>query len=616
MPVNVNIIMSSSSQPPTPYKSRLLNFLNRQYISINDQVKKKTYQLKLGLEWTVQALLYPIYILTQTGRMTAQRLKSVFKRESLESNNLENQEFHSLPDSDEPIKKVLIEIQKQNIEPSSPNINIQGFATNLNNDHLVLVNSENKIVDIFTVEQQKKLHLLMRGISADYWEQKRIIHLRNKAITKVFSPIIPKANHHILPIIFFWQLMAWVQKSSLAKSLNLFNESQMISSAELTPVSPQNYPEEKDNNNDNISSLILQNLDHTLANLEKGNLFNEPKIEVNNSVNISQDNNNFLKETETENVSIQVLIQLAIVHFFGESKKQTKIANNNPELLLTSNNINQENLPENELITQISDNVEPIVNNVKNSFDQILPIVVNARNSLIVKIYNIYQLNKEKKNNTEENLSLPNNIEYKNDPFQVQTIILAAIDYFFNQTETSLSSANQITNKLNNNNSKKLLSSNELELIIEESWLSWNDLYADNLEQNLSNIPPLNLQNEAIVNNNQLREVSVNSKDSQAKVSVTKNKKVTSNKKLHPQKKATKNKKNVVNSVNTNHSDSVKNTHKKQVEYKADWLEIEAIDLGYEKHFLQVILEWLDKIIVWLEELLIKVFQFLKKRSS
>ena len=83
-----------------------------------------------------------------------------------------------------------------------------------------------------------------------------------------------------------------------------------------------------------------------------------------------------------------------------------------------------------------------------------------------------------------------------------------------------------------------------------------------------------------------------------------------SNSTLTQDKNLTENPKEIIASVN---SHTVTENDEKKVEYQTDWLETKVIDLGYDKHFLQTILELLDKIILWLEDLLIKIWHWIKK---
>ncbi len=50
-----------------------------------------------------------------------------------------------------------------------------------------------------------------------------------------------------------------------------------------------------------------------------------------------------------------------------------------------------------------------------------------------------------------------------------------------------------------------------------------------------------------------------------------------------------------------------------QIEAKPDWIETTATSMGYEKHPLEQLLEWLDSFMLWLEEIFAKVFQSLQR---
>ena len=49
-----------------------------------------------------------------------------------------------------------------------------------------------------------------------------------------------------------------------------------------------------------------------------------------------------------------------------------------------------------------------------------------------------------------------------------------------------------------------------------------------------------------------------------------------------------------------------------QAEAQPDWIETTATVLGYEKHLLEYILEWLDRAILWIEQILTNIFYFLQ----
>lgn len=53
--------------------------------------------------------------------------------------------------------------------------------------------------------------------------------------------------------------------------------------------------------------------------------------------------------------------------------------------------------------------------------------------------------------------------------------------------------------------------------------------------------------------------------------------------------------------------------HHNNVEAKPDYIEINAKTIGYQKHLIEQILEWLDRAMLWLEEIFIKVFQMFQQ---
>ena len=65
--------MSSAKEP---YKSWLFNFLNRQTIRLQDRVGIAFRNLRSTTEMGTQLLLYPLYLMVQSGRATRQTLES------------------------------------------------------------------------------------------------------------------------------------------------------------------------------------------------------------------------------------------------------------------------------------------------------------------------------------------------------------------------------------------------------------------------------------------------------------------------------------------------------------------------------------------------------------
>jgi hypothetical protein len=52
-------------------------------------------------------------------------------------------------------------------------------------------------------------------------------------------------------------------------------------------------------------------------------------------------------------------------------------------------------------------------------------------------------------------------------------------------------------------------------------------------------------------------------------------------------------------------------TERNETDPSAEWLPAEAVSMGYEKHILARILEWLDRALVWLEEQFLRLWKWL-----
>ncbi|HYW19032.1 MAG TPA: hypothetical protein VE956_06880 [Nodularia sp. (in: cyanobacteria)] len=66
-------------------------------------------------------------------------------------------------------------------------------------------------------------------------------------------------------------------------------------------------------------------------------------------------------------------------------------------------------------------------------------------------------------------------------------------------------------------------------------------------------------------------------------------------------------------SNNLNSQAITESRNNSQVELQSDWIDVEATFVGYDKHPLEQLLEWLDHAILWLEEIIVKVYQFFQK---
>lgn len=58
---------------------------------------------------------------------------------------------------------------------------------------------------------------------------------------------------------------------------------------------------------------------------------------------------------------------------------------------------------------------------------------------------------------------------------------------------------------------------------------------------------------------------------------------------------------------------TMKHGHQDKIEDKAECIEIEATSVGYEKHILERILEWLDNLMLWLEDKFVRILKLIQQ---
>ena len=529
--------MSSSN---SPYKSRLFNWLNRQYIRWSDRLGKNLRHFQVAAKWGVQLLLYPVYFLVQTGRMAERQIgKKVKQPRKLSS---ANQKLIEKPNQDieqvlQVVKPLVAEVVNANLNTNelentdlnhlaisaaltssnlvSTNHNqkliIRGIATLLDTKSLVIVTQENKVLDIFSFEEQNKIKSIIK-IGLD---TKKIEKLASKPLR--YLPRIKANNPNLLPPVrSFWQVMGWIQNSAIARKFNVFGESELA----LTYSS-------------------------------------DTSLSVPPSVSISGSTfNSYI-------LDIQSIIAAAIEYFFSQRRNGLR------------SNINS------QLISQISKKNNP----------NLLPEAIKLRlennlNLLNRKIHNSLPV--------ESKINKPKN---EPNPFQMGAIIQAAIEYFFGDSLNTVVSSYE---------ADKLSPSSEA-----GEWLSLEDVFLENqvnkAPKNITNFKPVNSQEKT-------QNIELNLRGNYSK-----KKKKKSGKK--PQKELvisqTINKTQPEISPRENlpkivREEQITFTPITPIEEENDILETQATTVGYEKHFLERILGWLDQILLWFEDLLLKIWRWLK----
>ena len=501
--------MSSSNDP---YKSRLFNFLNRQTIRFQDQLGTTVRHLRSATEIGIQVLLYPLYLMVQSGRTARQQLESRVQSSLLLSGVKTSESDSSSTTSSVPLDEVLNLVEpwletkdisnsidagtidvspvNENVEQVDPwsnlpvlkkkkqpkkvtsaqleniqtrfsplssqsSLEIQGVASLLDSHELVLVDYHNRILNVLNPRQQE----ILKQYLATKHQKPNLIATTAKKVLAILPQISQNNSVDAPPVKIFWQILDWVKTSSIAKKVDLFGESKLAPSAPILPPGTDN----------SFLPNLLVSLDNKVADLETKS-FLSISVAGNKSLDRSSPAHNQLNVTQSQ-----------------------------PDL--------------------------------------------------------------------------------NSNPFQIRTIIQAAIEHFFgtnNSGVTLPNSANPLP--LESKTASSYLPGNSLGLNLppaeeQESWLSWNDIFSNTIS---STVKPPPSETQAISNStpesSQLYPFPQDKTEDFASITY-------------------------FDPPNT------------EVETASDLLETQATTVGYEKHLLERILEILDQIFVWLEERLLKIWQ-------
>lgn len=242
-----------SSPSNQPYRSRLLNLINRYYIKLNSQIKVKFRELGYVIQGGLQKAALPLFWLWQSGRKIGQ----AFSSGSPSSTTLTSSDRdYSSPHSHR--ANYLIEAVHQNlsIKPVYNSLfskKFQGLASRLKDQQIVVIVAHNKIKNIVPQLKQEEIKFSINNTINNY---------PNKNLSTV-------KNHH--------QLRSLFPKFSI-KRKNKFNQR----------VSETNQPEKSSLLSNSSESIIISSPKHQIVSAVD-NLFSrwEELITANNQANNS-----------------------------------------------------------------------------------------------------------------------------------------------------------------------------------------------------------------------------------------------------------------------------------------------------------------------------------------
>ncbi len=203
---------------------------------------------------------------------------------------------------------------------------------------------------------------------------------------------------------------------------------------------------------------------------------------------------------------------------------------------------------------------------------------------------------------------------------RIKDLIRKAINYFFYD---STGFESKFGNKLShhqipvkslsqNRNSRVLTGSRRKQRLITENqindpWLTFDDLFAEDAifendeEYQISNQIPGKVKKQKLLNQYQTGGNLATTKKSSQALSQSKSRKLA----VSPARMS-----------EMSQIDSLKDESKRQEipnREQLDFIEIKASTVSYDKHPLEIILEWLDSSLLWLEEIFVEIVQFFKR---
>ena len=490
------------------YQSRLFNFVHQHSRRLTKQWEHTFRHLQVATKWSVEVLLYPVYLLLHPDESDGKRLHSKEPEPQL---NLQPN-YTDLP-ADTPIQNVLEAVQnlsseeigvtpakkiksfnslgfwrdnffgstatKTSSKNPTGNLNlshsenaikhnlevVRGIATHLVSRNLVLVTAENKILDILTPQQQIKLADRIISEVANYWHRWRLSE------TKKQTHLLPEIN----------RLLAKITGKNIGNI------------PELAAGAPSDLLK---------MSKLLEILDTSLA-----------KLEINTLVPVQQRSQEIVQVAQTQlNIFLYGKEQLAM---------RGEIAVNGDGLETHSLNL--------------------------------------------------------------------------------QALMEAALNYFFGVGKDKKIGATQ-EQLLSHHRAAALPRNRDLknEYLAADPWLNWNDLFGSFqtvVDKQTTSSPSTKstLLPSSPTGFSQPKKLTVQQPKTgsglvQKKQSIRNLTPTTKKPRKAPSRKQ-------IESQST------------KIEAKPDWIETKATSMGYEKHPLEQLLEWIDHAMLWLEEIFVKFFQ-------
>ncbi|MEH2383525.1 MAG: hypothetical protein V7K27_32330 [Nostoc sp.] len=384
------------------YQSRLFNFVHQQSRRVTEQWEHTFRHLQVATKWGVEVLLYPVYLLFQSSESSGKTLqtKEPQTRLKLQPNDTDFQP-ETLPNVDSPIQQALEAVHylssdelastpaktselfnplalvgvfrlkfvdnNANLTQSS-NITenlkagslkpsqlenalkqhlpiVRGIATNLMNRNLVLVTTDNEILDILTPQQQAKLEDRIINEVAKYWQSWRLI------IAKKETDLLPQIDRLLAKLTDGNTAQIPVLAEGIPK--DLLNNAGCNFISNVTPDPLPTRVGEQESKPLSLWGRGLENKSHIAFNTDRLLVFLDTavaKLELNALVPVQERSQEIVQvaqtqlniflygkeqlatggeiattadSLETHKLNLQALIEAALNYFFGVGSRKT-----------------------------------------------------------------------------------------------------------------------------------------------------------------------------------------------------------------------------------------------------------------------------------------------------
>ncbi|MEH1938682.1 MAG: hypothetical protein V7L01_00345 [Nostoc sp.] len=541
------------------YQSRLFNFVHQQSRRVTQQWEHTFRHLQVATKWGVEALLYPVYLLFQSSESSGKTLqtKEPQTRPKLQSNDTDLQP-EALPNVNSPIQHVLEAVHYLSSDEATSTAakTVEAF-----NPLAFLGAFQLKFVDNNANLTQSSNITENQAGSLNPSQLKNALKQHLPAVRGIAtnlmnrSLVLVTADNEILDILTPQQ-QARLEERIINEVANYWQCWRLIIAKKETELLPQ--------------------INHLLAKLTDGNTSKTPVLAEGTP-------NNLL----------------------------------NPEGLLAFIDIAVAKLESNALVP------------------------VQERSQEIVQVaqtqLNIFLYGKEQLAAKGEIAATADGLETHT--LNLQALIEAALNYFFgvgnrktlepttNDKRCLATSRFASTpGKLFSSRPRKALSKSrqmENQGLTDDPWLTWSDLFGNTETLTDKPVPLSGSKNPALVPSlsvGHFPQKNLSVKQPKFGSGLVRRKQLTSNltssQKISGKVASTK---QTRTSVSQTKSESRKGDLQQQfhqnseIEAQPDWIETKATSVGYEKHPLEQLLEWLDYVMLWLEEKFVNIFQSLRQ---